>query len=141
MNDDIAFQHVVLDGRRELTGKCHKYSFAGSQFTPKRHQLAMRSRRQQVGLASAAVLAIAASSKGRVIVGAFAPSSTSTFAISAQRGPRHATSLYDILPRDDDGSSRENNSDDGGANDDEKDAAIESARERLEALVSTTSSQ
>ena len=99
----------------------------------------MRSRRQQMGLASAAVLAIAASSKGRVIVGAFAPSSTSIFAISAQRGPRYSTSLCDILPRDDDGSSRENNSDDGGANDDEKDAAIESARERLEALISTTS--
>ena len=86
------------------------------------------------------MLAVAASSKGRVIVGAFAPSTSSTIiaATSAHRDPRYATSLYDILPRDD-GSSRDSN--DGGDASDGKDAAIESARQRLEALVSTTSSQ
>ena len=83
------------------------------------------------------MLAVAASSKGRVIVGAFAPS-TSITARSTHRGPRYATSLYDILPRDD-GSSRESNDDTDAS--DGKDAAIESARQRLEALVSTTSSQ
>ena len=95
-----------------------------------------------MGLASTAMLAIAASSKGRVIVGAFAPSTSSSTIIiaatSTHRGPRYATSLHDILPRDD-GSSRDSNN--GGDASDGKDAAIESARERLEALVSTTSSQ
>ena len=90
-------------------------------------------------LASAAVLALAASSNERVIVGlvgAFAPSSSTSpiISASAHKGSRYATSLYDILPRDD-----------GQENDDsrrqsKKDAEIESARERLEALVSTSTS-
>ena len=107
------------------------------QFYPENISSTMRSHRQRMGLASAAVLAVAASSKGRVIVGAFAPS-TSLSSTSAHRGPRrYATSLYDILPRDD-GSSRERNGD--GDESDGKDAAIESARQRLEALGSTSSS-
>lgn len=96
----------------------------------------MRNRRHPMRLALAAVLALVTSSNDRVIVGAFSPSSTSkiTSASAHTKGPRYATSLYDILPRD--GDAQEN---DGGSQSG-KDAAIESARERLEALVSTTAS-
>jgi hypothetical protein len=93
-----------------------------------------------MGLAAsaAAALAIAASPKGGVIVGAFAPPSASTSAIIHRSAARCATSLYDILPRGgSDGDANANSSGDQN----EKDAAIESARERLEALVSSEASK